>query len=438
MRRTGRTLNIGGAMPLPAGTTVAEIAQILRFSMSRHQALRAKLVFDDQDPEAMPRQQVAESGRAALVVVDVDGADDPAEVAEDLRLRYELTPFDYADEWPVRMAVVRSGGVLTHLVVQYCHVAVDGAGIEALVRDLDRLDRATGRALGPAGGVGPLELARFQASPAGRRQSEKALRYWHSLLSTIPADRFTGSPDPREPRFWEIYCYSPAIFLALKAIAARTSADTSHIVLAAYAVALARVTGRSPSVAQMVVNNRFRPGFADAVLEVSQVGVCAVDVADCSFDEAVARAWKAATGAYLHGYFDGDAHVAMLERVDRERGEHVDISCYVNDRRNHPAPEPDEAPPTAGELREALERTRLRWDRTMPTYDGSFYLHLDSQPDTNVPGRTEPDEVGEPAVYFSLWADTHRISPADVEAFARGFEAVLVEAALDGETAATH
>jgi hypothetical protein len=434
IRRTGRTLNIGGTLALPAGSTAEEMAGVLRFSMSRHQALRTLLVFDRDDPDAQPLQRVVESGRTALAVLDVDGDDDPAEVAEDVRMRYETAPFDYAAEWPVRMAVVRRGGAATHLVVQYCHLSVDGGGIEALVRNLAHMDPETGEGRVPVRGVRPLDLARLQASVVGRRHSEKSLRYWEGLLGSIPAERFTGVPDPQpDPdRFREAYCYSPAILVALRAIAARTGADTSTIVLAAYAISLARVTGQSPSVAQTVVSNRFRPGFGEAVAHLSQVGICAIDVAGCTFDQAVKRAFKAATGAFMHGYFDSRDHTELLRRVEAERGEAVDISCYVNDRRVHPAVEPGEAPPTPEELREALALTRLRWDRTMPAYDGELYLHLDSQTDGNVPGRDIPEETGRPAVYLSLWGDTHRISPADLRAFAEGFEAVLVEAAFDG------
>lgn len=439
MRRSGSTMNIGGAMRLPAGTTVEDMARVLRFSMSRHQALRTLLVFDEDDPEAVPLQRVHESGQTSLAVLDVDGDDDPARVAEDLRTRYELAHFDYAAEWPVRMAVVRSGGAVTHLVVQYCHLAVDGAGIEALVRDLAHLDPETGGATAPVQGVRPLELARSQESAAGRRASQKALKYWEALLTTIPARRVTAAADPepapREERYWEFYSYSPAMHVALRAIAARTGAATSTIVLAAYAVALARVTGQNPSVAQMLVGNRFRPGFAEAVAQLSQVGLGAVDVADCAFDEAVQRAFKAANGAFLHGYFDGRDLESMQERIRLERGEAVDVSFYVNDRRDQAAPEPGEAPPTPEELRQALEFSRLRWDRREPVYVGSFYLHLDSKPDYNVPGRDNPEETGRPAVYVSLWGDTQVMAPADIEAFARGFEAVLVEAAFDGEVA---
>jgi hypothetical protein len=328
------------------------------------------------------------------------------------------------------MGVVRRAAVLTHLVVQYSHVAVDGLGIDAIARDLAHRDPRTNQPTAPVTGTQPLEIARAQASPAARRQSDKALRYWESQLSAVPAQRFGPSDDPREPRFWELFCYSPAMHLAMRSISARTGAHTSHVLLAAYAVALARVTHRTPSVAQVVVSNRFRPGFADAVTQLSQTGICVIDVADCVFDDVVGHAWKAAAGAFLHGYYDGDAHQRLLEDIARRRGEEIDLSCFVNDRRVAAA---DEPPPTKDDLRAALPRTRLRWDRKQPIFDGSFFLQVDSAPDANVPGRLIPQEQQQPAVYFAIWADTHALAPRDIEACARELEAVTVEAAFDGK-----
>ena len=52
-----------------------------------------------------------------------------------------------------------------------------------------------------------------------------------------------------------------------------------------------------------------------------------------NFDDVVARAWKAGKDAFMHGYYDIADHTALLEDIERRRGEPVDISCYVNDRR---------------------------------------------------------------------------------------------------------
>lgn len=455
VRSTGRTLNIGGVMPLPPGTPVEEMAAVLRFLVGRHQALRTRL-RPDPAGQRPPQQEVFAEGEILLHVVDLDGdevdgdeldgqagsadpqagTDSAAErAAEELRDRFEQSPFDFTAEWPVRMGVVCRGGAPTHLVVQYAHVMLDGFGIEAAVRDLAHLDPATGAPRPGApepGGPHQLDLARFQHGPAGRRLSAKSIRYWENLLAPLPAERFPGSDDPREPRFREILCYSPALHLALDRIAARTGAAPSHVLLASYAVALARVTGRSPSVAQLIVNNRFRPGFADAVAQLCQTGFCVIDVADCGFDEVVQRAWKAAGGALLHGYYNPIEHHALMAELAARRGAPVDISCFVNDRRNHPGPAAGEPLVTPERLRAARELTRIRWDRALPTYDGTFYLHVDSAPDVNVPGRIRPDESGVPAVYFTIWADTHALSPAAIEDCARGLEAAAVEAAFDG------
>jgi hypothetical protein len=402
MRRTGRTLNIGGTVALTPDATVAELADTLGRLVSRHQALRTRFQLTGD----APRQVVSASGTVNLDIVpsSPEGAEAAAEA---LRSHYEFTPFDLADEHPVRWGVVTVDDVPSHLVVQYSHLAVDGFGIEALVRDLPNLHQ-------PVAGVRAVELAHRQAQPAERRHSAKSLRHWDAALRNLPATRFGTSDDPRTPRFWELVCHSPALHLALQVVAARTGVETGHVLLAAYGVALARITGRAPSVAQVLVSNRFRPGFADAVCHLTQPGICVIDV-DGDLDTISERVWRTATSAYLHGYFDPAEHRALLDRHAAERGEPIDISCFVNDRRG-PAAALPAVPPTPEQVRAALPRTTLRWDRTLPTYDGTFYLQVDA---------------GDQAVDLALWADTHRLSPAQIQACVRGIESAAVDAALN-------
>lgn len=431
IQRTGRTLNIGGALPMPPGTTVEEIATMLRFWVGRHEALRTRLRFT----ASQPQQVVAGSGELPLHLVDVDGADDPAAAAESLRAEFEAPAFDYPNEFPVRMGLVRQAGEVTHLVVQYCHLAVDGGGIDAMVQDLERLDRETGTAAGPVTAVTPLQLARIQSAPEGRRLSDKSLRYWRQQLDRVPSQRFREPGEGCEPRFWELCLYSPAMYLALKSIAARTETNTSHVLFAAYAVALARVTGIQPSLAQTVVSNRFRPGFGDVVGQISQSGVCVVDVADCTFDEVVVRAWKSVTAGALHGYYQPAAHQELLDRLGRERGEPVDVSCFINDRRRDAEPQPGEPPATEDELRAALALSTLRWDRKQPVFDATLFLQVDSGPDLNAPRtRQERDRPAVPALFLAAWADTRSLPPRDVEEFVRAMEQVVVRAAVDPAT----
>jgi hypothetical protein len=412
MARTGRTMNIGGTMVLPEGNTVEDIVALLRFVVGRHQALRTRLRFL---PDVLPQQEVCESGEVALELVDIGPDDDGDSTAELMRSEYELTPFDFRVEWPIRMGLIRRADRLTHLVVQYSHLAVDGFGIEALTRDLVHRDRESGSATAPVAGLTPLQVSAWQRTPSGLRQSEKALRHWEETVRTIPAQRLGDSGDPREPRFWELYLRSPAMHLAMRAVSDRTGCGVGYVFLAAYAVALARRTGRSPTVAQVLVSNRFRPGCAESVSHLTQPGICVIDVVDTTFDDVVSRAWKAATTAYVTGYYDTLRHTALMARLAEERGA-FDISSFVNDRRTQSGPPSVQPPPTPDELRAALPLTTSWWDRKLDTFDGSLYVTIDSAPD---------------AVDLAICADTHHLGPADIEALAREMETVTVEAAFN-------
>jgi hypothetical protein len=346
-----------------------------------------------------------------------------------LRVEFEAPAFDYPDEWPVRMGVVCRDGGVTHMVVQYCHLAVDGGGIDAMVRDLAFLDKAGGIETAPMHGITPLDVARAQAGPAGRRANDKSLRYWAAALHGVPARRFRGEGPGQQPPVWELYGYLPAMHLALQRIAARTGTNTTHVFLAAYAVALAEITGVDPSVAQTIVSNRFRPGFADIVGVISQPGICVVEVADRSFDEVVDVAWKAVTAGALHGYCRPSDRYALLERLAEEHGELFDLACFVNDRRRDAELEPGGPVPTEADVRAALPQSTYTWERKELAFSGRLFLQVDSGPELTAPVRVTPEQLKTPAVYLEVWADTRFLPPDDIEAFARLMEQVTVQAA---------
>jgi hypothetical protein len=218
----------------------------------------------------------------------------------------------------------------------------------------------------------PLELARQQAAPGARRQSAAALRYWERTLRSVPARRFTDSADQRSPRYWQAAYQSPASYLAVQALAARTRASTSAVLLAAYAVVLGRLAASHPVVIQVVVDNRFRPGFADVASPLATSIPCVIDVAGVPFDEVVARAARTTLSAYKLAYYDPVERAALEARIGRERGETVDLSCFFNDRRmssrteppagGQPAGQPPAgSPPAASAATEALPQSALSW-----------------------------------------------------------------------------
>jgi hypothetical protein len=402
MTAVGNSLPLGATFPAAPGTTVASVADMLRFIMSRHQSLRTRIVVD---ADGTPRQHVATSGEVPLDVVNGDAAD-----AARLLERYERTIFDYPNEWPVRMGVVLTDGVPAHVVAAYSHVATDVYGLDAMVAEL--LAAEAGSEL-PQPGTQPLAQARQQREPSAQRQNASALRHTAKVLQAIPDRRFGVSADPRLPRWWQIGYHSPASYPAVYAIAARNKVHTTPVLLAGFAVALCRLTGTDVAATRLMVNNRFRPGFASSVSPLAQSCVTAIEVGDGTFDDVVARAWRALTLAGRFSYFDPGEMAELVAAAGRERGAdlHVDV-CFNDRRRVHLTPTPTDTEPAA-----ARQPGTIRWERPMDNYDHTLFFHVNDMPD---------------CFDFLLCADTHRVSPADMESMVRSVEDVFVSAASSG------
>ncbi|KQV13279.1 MULTISPECIES: condensation domain-containing protein [unclassified Kitasatospora] len=406
------SLPIGGRAALPAGTTVADVAEELRYLMGRFPSMRTRLRFD---ATGRPTQELFASGSTALEVYEAGDAD-PEEVASLVEQRYRSTRFDYTEEWPVRMAVVRRDGLPTHLVSITHHLVTDAAGGVIMLRELQQ------RSTAPVTGLQQLEQAAWQRSPAGQRQNAQALRHWERVLRAIPARRFPVPTDPSTPRHWTAEFVSPALRLALPVIAERTGTDIRTVLLAVYAVALRRITGVGPVVVRPVVNNRFRSGLSDVVCMVAQAGISVLDIADGTFDEAVELTRRSAMTTYKHAYFHPEHLKELVGRISAERGEAVDVECFFNDRSLHPAPEEDGPPsgePLAQRLRKARADSVFQWVRRRDNALDALLLNFGDAPG---------------GLVTEIQTDTRYFSPGDAEALAHGMEAVAVEAALDPAT----
>ncbi len=404
MTRQESWFPIGGVRPLDAATTVEDITAELAYLVGRYQTMRTRLRFP---AGGRPRQTVHDRGEIVLEVVDA-GESDPDEAAQQLRLRYETTPYDFAGEWPVRMGVIRKDGALTHQVSIMCHLVTDAFGGAVMLREVGAGETA------PPTGRSSLDQARWQRSPAGTRTNEAALRHWEGALRALTPPRHV-SADPRSPRHWQGEFASPAMHEAVRAIAARVQVDTGPIVLALYAIASARVTGDHPVVTRPVVGNRFRPGLAGVVANIAQNSICLLDVAG-AVDEAIERVRRTAVVAFKHAYFDPIALDELAARVSEDRGTDVDVRCFFSDRRlptSTTAPGPD---PTPASVRAARSLTTLEWVSKQDNPLETFMLYVENVPDT---------------LRFTVFVDTHYLSPDEMEAVFRAMEDVAVAAAFD-------
>jgi len=385
---------------------VEDIAGELRYLMNRYQSMRTLLHVE---ADGRIRQEVVGSGQIALEVVDAcDG--DPTRVAERVAERYRVAPFDHTREWPVRMAVIRSGDRCTHQVVMVSHFALDGAGATALMREVPALDPAA------VAGMQPMEQACWQASPAGRRQNAASLRYWENLLRTMPLPTLEPSADVRSPRYWHGVFRSPAMLLAVRALADRLRTDSAPILLTAYAVAFARVTGVNPVPLRPLVGNRFRPGLAEVVCPLAQTGLCVLDVDGIPFGEAVERVQRSAMTAYKYAYYSRPDLNEVIARVAAERGPQIDFDAEVNDRRlgsrecaAGPAPDPHE-------IADALQDTTFAWTNTQDRPSATLMVHIDDVADL---------------IQMTINVDSHFLSPDFGAEILREMETVTVQAAKE-------
>lgn len=410
--KEGNSITMGGVSPVRPGRTVAELAAMLRFSVSRHPALRTRLRFE---PDATILQVVSESGVIPLQIIDA-GADDPAAVAATVGERFEREDFDYESEWPVRMAVILRDGVPTHLAVTYLHLYIDALGLQALMADLATMDPVTGEGAAPAEAMQPLDQARLQQTPAAVRQSQASLRHLERVLRTVPAQRFPEPAEPdQEPSYPMLDLRSPATRLAIRLLSDRFATDSSQVLLCLFGIALTRLTGSNPFVAMLGVSNRFRPGLAASVSVVAQSSPCMVDLAGITFAEAIGRTRQAAMRAYKYAYYDPPERLALTKRIAEERGETLDMSCFFSDRRQQRDLR-DVPVPAMREIEAAVTLTRHHWSIPVEAIQERLYLSVDDDSD---------------AVIIQLSADTRYLPMPGMQALAYDIEAAAVQAAHD-------
>ncbi len=413
---SGQSRTLGGISGMPPGTSLDDVVDDLRYALVRHQSLRTRLRLDgevDADGDIIPRQECHASGEFELEVVDA-GDDDPSEVATAVLQRRQTVPFDYENEWPMRMTVIRQHGELVRLVAVYLHLVIDAGGLEVLIADGAARPR-DGSEPPPVTATPPLEQAAWQQGPAGQRLNLAAERYLDHALHSVPMSRFGEPRYPGAAGFKEVRYRSPALMLAVRAASARCRANTSAVLLASFAVAVGRVGGRTPILAMLTVSNRFRPRLGESVSALAQVVPWVSDVGDITIGEAVARAEKSTLNAYKHAYFDPIRQDDVYRRVFAERGGVIDLSCYYNDRRQQTVAPPGPAP-TDVEIRDALPLSTYEWveDPEMPST--KLYLYVDD--DT-------PD-----ALDLIMSVDLRYFSPDDLLALVREIEAVAVDAAM--------
>ncbi|MFF5228588.1 condensation domain-containing protein [Dactylosporangium sp. NPDC000521] len=414
--KQGTWLPLGGVRPLPPGTTLDEVVDEVRYLMSRYQPMRTRV---RTGAGGHPEQVVHASGELTVEVHDADddtgaagagdmgaagagdmGAAGAADlVAAAVHERLRDTPMDFAAEWPVRYAVVRRGGRLTHVVLLVSHFVTDAAGAVTMMTEV------AARTATPVAGLQPLAQAGWQTSPAGRRHNEHAQRHWERILRDVDPVRFPPPAEVVSPRYRQGELTSPSLPAAVRAISDRGGVESATVLLTLYAAALHNVLGVDPVVIRPITSNRFRPGLADVVCTLAQAGLFRIDVGDGPFEDLLPRAGRAAMSAYKYAYFHQAEMADLVDRVGRERGAPIELGCYFNDRRGAgPAPDAPAA---------------FRWvaAQEAPTFEPLF-VHVD-----------DATSDGAEALRLTVYLDTAHVTPASAAAVLQAMDELASKAA---------
>lgn len=399
-------LPIGGVQPR-AGISVDTVAEELRYLMSRFQTMRTRLSFAD---DGRPLQSLSAKGRIVLEVFEA-GEDDPMELAKRVYEEYAGKPFDFVNDWPVRMAVVCRHGVPVQEVAVLTHLTTDFHGGAIMVDEVNRGVQA------PVDGMQPLEQARWQQSPAGVRHNRAALRYFARQLDRIPLGMLTDDSGAAwQPRYRKVKLRSEALWLAVRALVARTEVDSSAILLALYAIGYTRATGKSTFFTRPIVSNRFRPQLFNVVCMLAQASLCVIEPAAGTVDEVIRHTQQAAMTAYKHAYFDPQRLSTLVAETAARRGPSFSVSCFYNDRRADTRLEPLGNVNETVEIERALEQTRLYFVPEPEKICDRLFLNVE-----DVPGLIE----------LTVDFDAHYVSPLTTDAMLRTMEEVAVAAADD-------
>jgi hypothetical protein len=359
--------NFVKTLPL-ANTDVDTVLATLGKIIERHEALHTRFTIVDGEPH----QRVHDGGELPVEIIEA-GDDDVDELAAAIGDRYTAVPFDYEHDWPLRIAMITRDGTPHALVLCFCHLATDFGGSMIVLADL--ATAIAGTELPPNTATQPVDLARYQQSPAGRRAARGAATYWERAYQRIPASMFDHELDaPEDPRFHRAYLISPALSQAAELVGERLGTGSSAVLNAAFAVTIGALTGHRTCALLTITKNRFLPQTRDMVSPLALEGLLVVPLADLAdFDAAVLASARAALPAYRYAQYDELDRDRIVRAESERRGEFVHPFCCLNDLR---ADTPAGLPYADTPLPELAARSVIGWAPPLDKVDCRFCLHV--------------------------------------------------------------
>lgn len=349
-------------------TDVESVLVALGEVIGRHEALHTRIV----DVAGEPHQEVAASGRLDVEIIEA-GERIVDDVVADVEARYKADRFDYGREWPLRIAILTQDQAPVLVLICFCHMATDFGGSMVVLGDLAEL--IAGRELPPNTTTQPIDLARHQQSPDGRRAARSAVRYWERAYDRIPPSMFEHEiAPPEEIRFHRAYLLSPGVAKAAELIGERLGTGSSAVYNAAFALTIGALTKHDTCALLTITRNRFLPQTRDMVSTLALEGLLVVDLAGLTdFDQVVRASWRSGMSAYRYAQYDELDRDRIVQAASEKRGEFIHPLCCLNDLRDDSVTGiPFQDTPMA----QLAGRSIIEWAPPEDKVDCRFCLHI--------------------------------------------------------------
>jgi hypothetical protein len=316
------------------------LEQALDEVVRRHETLRTTYTEIDGELRAVVRAELP----TTLEQLDLEGAD-----AEALRAAIDeevSRPFDLRSASPLRAQLVRIADDEHVLVLTVHHIASDGWSNAVLVRDLAAYYRALSADEPPAlpePSLPYVDFAVWQEGWLAGEQAVEQIAWWRRTLedappvSAFPPDEPPG-PDRAYVGAYEAFELDAGLVVSVQRLAREEGATPFAVLLAAFAVLLARASGQRDLVVGTLTAGRGRPEMESTVGFVADVLPLRLRLVGAqSFREVLRRSRDAAFAGFAHQDvpFDHVLEALRLPRVPNQRPVFQSMLALQN------APRPD-------------------------------------------------------------------------------------------------
>jgi Condensation domain len=318
---------------LPEPWPLTAVLDLLRVLITRHQALRTTMREDDS---GKLWQVIAGEGSLPVRIVDLPDGADIEQSTSGVQEEFWAAEPDLRQSFPLKIAVVMSGGMARSVVLVCSHVVLDGGSVRVLQNELDTLI-ANGSAhperFLPPVSFAPADQARAESLPSSLRTSEKSLAYWRSVLTESGSGPFSQTEAGRAP-LWMGSLKSWALSMAETTLMRDAELPSSAIFMSATCCVLGRITGAPRMTFRLPAANRISVTHREFIGALSQHGIITVELApETTFYELTRRLGRKLLLAYSRTRYDPDELWPVIREVESARGALLDLTYLFNDMR---------------------------------------------------------------------------------------------------------